>query len=98
MQVLGSCYRYRQCWQFLYLEYLVVKVLQSQLMSLQKLSMEMDKLRIDTAPSVAGMQAVMEVYRDPSIIANKVATYLCSRRFSCWGWSRRLLPGARRDL
>ena len=38
MQVFGSCYLCRQCWQFLCLEYLVVNVLQSQLMSLQKSS------------------------------------------------------------
>ena len=37
------------------------------------LTMEMDKVRIDTAPSVDGLQAVMEIYRDLGIAANKIA-------------------------
>ena len=40
------------------------------------LTMEMDKVRIDTAPSIAGKQAVMEIYRDLGIAANKIAAYL----------------------
>lgn len=46
------------------------------------LTMEMDKVRIDTAPSIAGKQAVMEIYRDLGIAANKIATYLRKRGFS----------------
>jgi len=46
------------------------------------LTMEMDKVRIDTAPSVAGKQAVMEIYRDLGVAANKIATYLRKRGYS----------------
>ena len=46
------------------------------------LTMEMDKVRIDTAPSVAGKQAVMEIYRDLGIAANQIATYLRKRGYS----------------
>jgi epoxyqueuosine reductase len=46
------------------------------------LTMEMDKVRIDTAPSVAGKQAVMEIYRDLGIAANNVATYLRRHGYS----------------
>jgi len=46
------------------------------------LTMEMDKVRIDTAPSPAGKQAVMEIYRDLGIAANKLATYLRERGYS----------------
>ena len=46
------------------------------------LTMEMDKVRIDTAPSVAGEQAVIEIYRDLGIVANKIATYLRRRGYS----------------
>jgi ferredoxin len=46
------------------------------------LTMEMDKVRIDTAPSVAGKQAVMEIYRDLGIAANKLARYLRRRGYS----------------
>jgi NAD-dependent dihydropyrimidine dehydrogenase PreA subunit len=46
------------------------------------LTMEMDKVRIDTAPSVDGLQAVIEIYRDLGIVANKVATYLRKRGYS----------------
>jgi ferredoxin len=40
------------------------------------LTMEMDKVRIDTAPSPAGAQAVFEIYRDLGIAANKIAAYM----------------------
>jgi ferredoxin len=46
------------------------------------LTMEMDKVRISTAPSPAGKQAVMEIYRDLGIAANKIATYLRKRGYS----------------
>jgi ferredoxin len=46
------------------------------------LTMEMDKVRIDTAPSPAGAQAVFEIYRDLGITANKIATYLRQRGYS----------------
>ena len=46
------------------------------------LTMEMDKVRIDTAPSIAGKQAVMEIYRDLGYAANKIAAYLRKRGFS----------------
>jgi ferredoxin len=46
------------------------------------LTMEMDKARIDTAPSPAGAQTVFEIYRDLGIAANKVATYLRQRSVS----------------
>jgi epoxyqueuosine reductase QueG len=40
------------------------------------LTMEMDKPRIDTAPSQDGLEAVLEIYRDLGRIANKGADYL----------------------
>jgi epoxyqueuosine reductase QueG len=40
------------------------------------LTMEMDKVRIDTAPSVDGLQAVIEIYRDLGIAANRIAMHL----------------------
>jgi NAD-dependent dihydropyrimidine dehydrogenase PreA subunit len=46
------------------------------------LTMEMDKGRIATAPSIPCKQAVMEVYRDLGIVANKLATYLRKRGYS----------------
>jgi len=46
------------------------------------LTMEMDKVRLDTAPSVAGEQAVIQTYRDLGIAANKIATYLRKRGYS----------------
>ena len=46
------------------------------------LTMEMDKVRIDTAPSPAGAQAVFEIYRDLGIAANRIATYLRQRTYS----------------
>ncbi len=46
------------------------------------LTMEMDKARIDTAPSIAGKQAVMEIYRDLGVAANRTATYLRQRGYS----------------
>ena len=46
------------------------------------LTMEMDKVRIDTAPSIAGEQAVIEIYRDLGIAANKIATYLRKHGYS----------------
>jgi ferredoxin len=46
------------------------------------LTMEMDKVRIDTAPSVDGLEAVMEIYRDLGIAANKIATHLRQRGYS----------------
>lgn len=46
------------------------------------LTMEMDKARIDTAPSVPCKQAVMEIYRDLGFVANRVATYLRKRGYS----------------
>ena len=46
------------------------------------LTMEMDKVRIDTAPSPAGAQAVFEIYRDLGIVANKIATYLRKHGYS----------------
>ena len=46
------------------------------------LTMEMDKARIDTAPSPAGAQTVFEIYRDLGIAANKVATYLREHGYS----------------
>jgi epoxyqueuosine reductase QueG len=48
------------------------------------LTMEMDKIRIDTAPSIAGKQAVMEIYRDLGIAANKIAVYLRKRGYSAY--------------
>ena len=46
------------------------------------LTMEMDKIRIDTAPSVAGEQAVIEIYRDLGIAGNRIATYLRKHGYS----------------
>jgi ferredoxin len=46
------------------------------------LTMEMDKVRIDTAPSPAGAQAVFEIYRDLGITANRIATTLRQRGYS----------------
>ena len=46
------------------------------------LTMEMDKVRIDTAPSIKGKQAVMEIYRDLGIATNKLATYLRKHGYS----------------
>jgi ferredoxin len=46
------------------------------------LTMEMDKVRIDTAPSVYGMQAVIEIYRDLGIAVNKIADYLRQHGYS----------------
>ncbi|MGD8813599.1 MAG: reductive dehalogenase domain-containing protein [Anaerolineales bacterium] len=39
-------------------------------------AMEMDKQRIDTAPSIACMKTVMETYRDQGRVANKIAARL----------------------
>jgi epoxyqueuosine reductase len=39
-------------------------------------AMEMDKKRIDTAPSAACMKTVMETYRDQGRVANKIASQL----------------------
>ena len=46
------------------------------------MSMEMDKPRIDTAPSVHALRAVLEIYRDLGRIANKGANYLRKRGYS----------------
>ena len=46
------------------------------------LTMEMDKKRMDTAPSPAGAQTVFEIYRDLGIAANKVARYLRQHGYS----------------
>ena len=46
------------------------------------LTMEMDKPRIDTAPSQDGLEAVLEIYRDLGRIANKGAGYLRQRGYS----------------
>jgi epoxyqueuosine reductase QueG len=46
------------------------------------LTMEMDKARIETAPSQDGLEAVVEIYRDLGRIANKGATYLRQRGYS----------------
>ena len=46
------------------------------------LTMEMDKVRIETAPSQDGLEAVVEIYRDLGRIANKGATYLRQRGYS----------------
>ena len=45
------------------------------------LSMEMDKKRIDTAPSIACETTVMEIYRDLGRIANKLAVFLRQRGY-----------------
>ena len=44
-------------------------------------AMEMDKTRMDSAPSIACMTTVMETYRDQGIIANKVAARLRKHGF-----------------
>ena len=44
-------------------------------------AMEMDKARIDTAPSIPCMETVMETYRDQGRIANKVAARLRKHGF-----------------
>ena len=46
------------------------------------LTMEMDKPRIETAPSQDGLEAVLEIYRDLGRIANKGADYLRKRGYS----------------
>jgi epoxyqueuosine reductase len=46
------------------------------------LTMEMDKPRIDTAPSREALEAVLEIYRDLGHIANQGATYLRRRGYS----------------
>ena len=46
------------------------------------MTMEMDKRRIDTAPSQDGLEAVLEIYRDLGRIANKGADYLRERGYS----------------
>ena len=46
------------------------------------LTMEMDKVRIDTAPSIAGAQAVIEIYRDLGIATNRIAAYLRKHGYS----------------
>jgi epoxyqueuosine reductase len=46
------------------------------------MTMEMDKPRIDTAPSQDGLEAVLEIYRDLGRIANKGAGYLRKRGYS----------------
>jgi Pyruvate/2-oxoacid:ferredoxin oxidoreductase delta subunit len=46
------------------------------------LTMEMDKSRIDTAPSQDGLEAVIEIYRDLGRIANKGADYLRKEGYS----------------
>ncbi|MBI9046087.1 MAG: 4Fe-4S binding protein [Anaerolineaceae bacterium] len=46
------------------------------------MSMEMDKPRIDTAPSNPALMAVLEIYRDLGKIANRAADYLRKRGFA----------------
>ncbi len=46
------------------------------------LTMEMDKVRIDTAPSQGALEAVLEIYRDLGKIANQGADFLRARGFS----------------
>jgi NAD-dependent dihydropyrimidine dehydrogenase PreA subunit len=46
------------------------------------MSMEMDKPRIETAPSQDALEAVLEIYRDLGRIANKGADYLRRRGYS----------------
>jgi epoxyqueuosine reductase len=46
------------------------------------LTMEMDKPRIESAPSQDGLEAVLEIYRDLGRIANKGAGYLRKRGYS----------------
>ena len=64
------------------------------------MTMEMDKPRIDTAPSQDGLEAVLEIYRDLGRIANKGADYLAPawlfgpRRPSAHGPGPLSAPGA----
>jgi ferredoxin len=44
-------------------------------------AMEMDKKRMDTAPSISCMKTVMETYRDQGRLANKIAAHLRKRGF-----------------
>ena len=44
-------------------------------------AMEMDKKRMDTAPSISCMQTVMETYRDQGRLANKIAAFLRKRGY-----------------
>jgi len=44
-------------------------------------TMEMDKKRMDTAPSISCMKTVMETYRDQGRLANKIAAYLRKHGF-----------------
>ena len=44
-------------------------------------AMEMDKKRMDTAPSISCMKNVMETYRGQGRLANKIAAYLRKRGF-----------------
>ena len=46
------------------------------------MTMEMDKPRIESAPSLDAMRAVLEIYRDLGRIANKGADYLRDRGYS----------------
>ena len=46
------------------------------------MTMEMDKPRIDTAPSLDALKAVLEIYRDLGRIANKGSDYLRRRGYS----------------
>jgi len=46
------------------------------------LTMEMDKVRIDTAPSIGCKQAVMEIYRDLGYAANDLAAYVRRHGYS----------------
>jgi Pyruvate/2-oxoacid:ferredoxin oxidoreductase delta subunit len=46
------------------------------------MSMEMDKVRIETAPSPEAMRAVFEIYRDLGQIANKGADFLRNHGYS----------------
>ncbi len=46
------------------------------------MTMEMDRARIDTAPSMPAMAAVMEIYRDLGRIANQGADFLRQRGYS----------------
>jgi epoxyqueuosine reductase len=46
------------------------------------LTMEMDKERIDTAPSLDAQMTVMETYRDLGVVTNKAAGFLRQRGFS----------------
>ena len=44
-------------------------------------AMEMDKKRMDTAPSIPCMKTVMETYRDQGRLANKIAAFLRKHGF-----------------